>query len=211
MKIVVMGSPGVGKGTYTQDLVQTLNLTHISSGDLFRENMKNETDLGHQAHEYISQGQLVPDKITIAMVKAKLSEIEGGFILDGFPRTVPQAEALAGVTNLDLVINFKADDEVIISRLSGRIICRGCGRIYHKVNIPPKVEGKCDYCPGEIYQRKDDMPEAVQARLSAYKEQASPLLTFYQEKGLLKDVTINEEYGGHKEEILARIMAVIKG
>lgn len=213
MKIVVLGSPGVGKGTYTQDLVKMFNLVHISSGDLFRENMKNETELGKKVKAYMDAGQLVPDEITISMVKERLSREDiqrKGFILDGFPRTVPQAEALAEVTDLDLVVNFKADDQVIITRLSGRIICRQCGRIFHKVNIPPKEEGVCDICQGELYQRDDDQPEAVEKRLNAYKEQAGPLINYYQNKGLLKEITINEDYGGHKEMIQERILNLIK-
>ena len=210
MKLMVLGSPGVGKGTYTQDLVNMLDLAHISSGDLFRSNMKNNTELGQRAKEFIDRGELVPDEITIGMVKDKLQEIEGkGFILDGFPRTVPQAEALSEVTDLDLAINFKADDEVIVSRLSGRIICRKCGRIYHKINLPTKVEGVCDLDGGEIYQRDDDLPDAVRKRLADYHAQSAPLIAFYKEKGILREVTVNEDYGSHKELIQDRIMNVI--
>lgn len=212
MKIVVMGSPGVGKGTYTQDLVKTLNLVHVSSGDLFRENIDSNTELGKKAQEFIKRGELVPDSITIGMVEERLSRDdvkEQGFILDGFPRTPAQAEALEKVTDLDMVINFKADDEVIISRLSGRIICKSCGRIFHKINIPTKEEGICDECGGEIYQRDDDKPEAVEKRLQGYKDQAQPLLDFYSNKGLLRECTINEEYGKYKEMIQERIMKVI--
>ncbi|MBU0460303.1 MAG: adenylate kinase [Nanoarchaeota archaeon] len=210
MKIVVLGSPGVGKGTYTQDLVKIYNLVHISSGDLFRTNIKNNTELGMKAKEFIDKGELVPDEITIGMVKDKLAEISGqGFILDGFPRTVPQAEALTEVTDLDLVINFKADEEVIVARLSGRILCRKCGHIYHKINLPTKVEGICDLDSGEIYQRDDDKPEAVRKRLGDYFAQAAPLIAFYQEKNLLKEITVNEDYGQHKEVIQARIKEVL--
>jgi len=211
MKLMVLGSPGVGKGTYTQDLVNMLNLIHLSSGDLFRQNMKNNTELGLKAKEYIEKGLLVPDEITIGMVKAKLQEIgDQGFILDGFPRTVPQAEALTEVTDLDLAINFVADDEVIVSRLSGRIICRKCGRIYHKVNLPTKEEGICDLDGGEIYQRDDDLPDAVRKRLADYHAQSAPLIAFYQEKGILKEITVNEDYGSHKQLIQDRIMKVIE-
>ncbi len=213
MKIVVLGSPGVGKGTYTQDLIKILNLVHVSSGDLFRNNIKNETELGLKAQEYIKRGELVPDKITIGMVRARLSEEDcqkEGFVLDGFPRTVPQAEALTEITGLDLVINFKADDEIIVGRLSGRIICRKCARIYHLKNMPPKEEGVCDFCGGEIYQRDDDKPEAVKKRLGAYHEQAAPLIEYYLEKCLLKEITVNEEYGLHKDLIQRRILDVIE-
>tara|TARA_Y100000034_G_scaffold134256_1_gene202161 strand:- start:265 stop:912 length:648 start_codon:yes stop_codon:yes gene_type:complete len=211
MRLVVLGSPGVGKGTYTQDLVKMLDLVHISSGDLFRTNLKNNTELGQKAKEYIDRGELVPDEITIGMVKARLEEVgDKGFILDGFPRTVPQAEALTEVTDLDLAINFKADDEVIVSRLSGRIICRKCGRIYHKVNLPTKEEGVCDLDGGEIYQRDDDLPDAVRKRLADYHAQSAPLIAFYKEKGILREVIVNEDYGSHKELIQKRILDVIE-
>ena len=218
MKLVVLGSPGVGKGTYTQDLVNMLNLIHISSGDLFRENMKNNTPLGQRAKAFIDKGELVPDEITIGMVKDRLAKIKDnltkpnaakGFILDGFPRTVPQAEALSKITNLNLVINFKADDEVIVSRLSGRIICRKCGRIYHLKNLKPKKKGICDLDGGEIYQRDDDKPEAVRKRLADYHAQSAPLIAFYKKKGLLKEIVVNEDYGSHKELIQKRILSVI--
>ncbi len=218
MKLVVLGSPGVGKGTYTQDLVQICNLIHISSGDLFRENLKNNTPLGQKAKAFIDKGELVPDEITIGMVKDRLIKIKEnltkpnsakGFILDGFPRTVPQAEALSKVTNLDLVINFKADDEIIVSRLSGRIICRKCGRIYHLKNLRPKKAGVCDICGGELYQRDDDKPEAVRKRLADYHAQSAPLIAYYKKKSLLKEIIVNEDYGTHKEIIQKRILSVI--
>lgn len=210
MKIVVLGSPGVGKGTYTQDLVKVYDLVHLSSGDLFRENIKNNTTLGKKAKTYIDKGELVPDEITIGMVQDRLSKIEdNGFILDGFPRTVTQAQALAKVTDLDLVINFKAEDEVIVRRLSGRIICRKCGRIYHLTNLKPKKAGVCDFCGGELYQRDDDKPEAVRKRLADYHAQSAPLIAFYKKNGLLKEIVVNEDYGTHKEILLKRITAVI--
>ena len=209
MKIIVLGSPGVGKGTYTQDLVKKLDVVHISTGELFRENIKNETELGKQANEYISKGNLVPDEVTIAMVKDRLANLDNGFILDGFPRTVPQAEALAGFSAMDLVILFKADHEVIIQRLSGRITCKDCSRIFHKTNLPPKEEGVCDICQGTLYQRDDDKPETVKERLITYEQKTAPLIDFYREKGLLREITINEDYGTHGVEIMGRIMEIV--
>ena len=212
MKIMVMGSPNAGKGTYTQDLKVILDVIHVSSGDLFRENIKSETELGIKAKEYISQGQLVPDELVIAMVRDRLSQPdvqEKGFILDGFPRTFPQAQALERVTDLDLVINFKADDEVLINRVIGRIICRGCNRIFHKTNIPPKQEGICDFCDGELYQRDDDKIDAARKRLDDYKVQSKELIEFYRNKGIMREIKINEEYGPHKEMIQGRILKVI--
>ena len=208
-----MGSPSVGKGTYTQGLLEIFDLVHVSSGDLFRDNIKQETDLGKEAQKYIKEGKLVPDEITIGMVKERLGQEdvkEKGFVLDGFPRTVKQAEALAAITDLDMAINFKANDEVIIGRISGRIICRGCNRIYHKVNIKPKKEGICDMCGGEIYQRDDDKPEAAKKRLESYKEQVGPLIDYYEKRGLLREITVNEEFATHKKAIMERILKVIR-
>lgn len=212
MKLVVLGSPGVGKGTYTQDLVKILGLVHVSSGELFRQNMKDGTELGKKAEKYVKRGELVPDLVTIGMVKERLDQNDckkKGFILDGFPRTVLQAEALAKITALDVVIEFRADDGVIVARLSGRIICRKCGQIYHLKNLPPKKKGVCDFCGGEIYQRDDDKPEAVRKRLADYHAQAAPLIAFYKKKGLLKEIIVNEDYGMHKELIQKRILKVI--
>ena len=211
MKLVVLGSPGVGKGTYTQELVQKYNLLHISTGDLFRENLKSETELGVQAKSFMDAGQLVPDEVTIGMVKERLSrdDANDNFVLDGFPRTIAQAEALTDITPIDMAINFKADKDVILGRLGGRIICRKCGQIFHKQNIPPKQDGICDTCGGELYERDDDKPEAIEKRLVVYEEQTSPLIGFYTEKGLLREVTVNEDFGTHKEEIMNRIFKVI--
>ena len=211
MKIVVLGSPGVGKGTYTQDLVLTLKLPHLSTGDLFRQHIKSNTSLGKKAQEYISQGKLVPDEVTIELVKDRLQKADAqkGFILDGFPRTIPQAEALQHITALDMVLNFTADKEVIMQHLGGRIICRKCGRIYHKVNIIPQKEGECDLCHGELYQREDDQPKAIEKRLLLYQQQTAPLIEYYKKKGLLQEIKINEEYGKHKAVIQEKIMKVI--
>ncbi len=213
MKIIVLGSPGVGKGTYTQELVKEYNLLHISTGDIFRKNIKEQTELGKKADEYISQGRLVPDEVTIGMVKERLSEedCQSGFILDGFPRTIAQAEALQGITDIDLVIHFMADEEVIIERLGGRLTCRKCGRIFHKKNIPPKVEGVCDSCGGELYTRADDNPESIKERLRVYEQQTAPLIEFYKEKGLLREIMVNEDFGTHGKEIMGKIMKVIGG
>jgi len=212
MKIVVLGSPGVGKGTYTQELVKGLNLIHVSTGDIFREKIKNQTELGKQVESYLSSGGLVPDELVIAVIKERLSREDcvKGFILDGFPRTVKQAEALGKITSIDLVLNFKADKEVIIDRLGGRRICRSCKWIYHVRNIVPKVEGKCDYCEGELYQRPDDVQEAIDKRLNTYEKETAPLIGYYREKGVLKEITINEEFGKYKDIIMERIMKVIK-
>ena len=195
MKIIFLGAPGVGKGTYTSRIKEKYRLQHISTGDIFRENMKNNTPLGQEAKTYIDKGQLVPDEVTINMVKDRLSkeDIKKGYILDGFPRTIPQADALAEFSKVDLVVNFEAEESVIIQRLSGRRICRKCGAIFHIKNIPTKIENICDKCGGEIYQREDDKPEAIKQRLITYQEQTSPLIDYYKEKRMIAIIEANSE------------------
>jgi adenylate kinase len=213
LKIIALGSPGVGKGTYAVEITSKYGVLHISSGDIFRENIKNETELGLKAKSFIEKGELVSDDVTIEMMKERLSREdarEKGFYLDGFPRTIPQAEALAVDVPVDMVINYKADPEVIIQRLSGRRVCKKCGAIFHVTNLPPAVEGVCDKCGGEIYQRADDNPESIKERLKVYEEKTKPLINYYQEKGLLREVTVNEDFGSHKDEILAKIFKLIE-
>lgn len=211
MKIVVLGSPGVGKGTYTQDLTKIFNVPHISTGALFREHIKGQTELGKEAKEHIDAGRLVPDELTNDLVKERISreDCQNGFIFDGYPRNIPQAEAFAKITDLDLVINFKADKEVIIERLSGRRTCSSCGWIFHLKNIPSRVEGVCDKCGGKLIQRSDEMPEVIKERLVVYEKETAPLINYYKEKNLLKEITVNEDYGSHKELIQKRIVDVI--
>jgi len=213
MRMIALGSPGVGKGTYAAEIIKKYSILHISTGDLFRENIKGQTELGKKAKEFIDQGQLVPDEVTIGMVKERLGREdikEKGFYLDGFPRTIPQADALAGFSEIDLVLNYKADKEVIIQRLSGRRICKSCGAIFHMLNIKPKTEGICDNCGGELYQRDDDQEEAIKERLKTYEEKTAPLIGYYQEKGLLKEVSVNEDFGHNKEMLMDRIYGVIE-
>jgi adenylate kinase len=191
MRLIFLGSPGVGKGTYTKELVEKNNLAHISTGDIFRENIKNNTELGKKAKKYIDAGKLVPDEITINMVKERLADEKKGFILDGFPRTIPQAEALSKITEIDTVINFTAEEKTILQRLSGRRICRKCGAVYHVTNIPPKKDGICDKCGGELYQRDDDKQEAIKERLKVYENQTAPLIKYYEKKGMLTTIDAN--------------------
>ncbi len=211
MKLIALGSPGVGKGTYAKEIVGQYNIITISSGDLFRENIKNETELGKKAKEIIDAGHLVPDEITIGMMKERLSrdDTKNGFLLDGFPRTIPQAEALAEFTQIDLALNFKADKEIIMQRLTGRRTCSKCAATFHMVNLPPKQEGVCDKCGGELVQRSDELPEVIEERLKVYEEQTAPLIDYYKEKGLLKEITINEDMGQYKDIIRERIFKVI--
>lgn len=195
MNIIFLGAPGVGKGTYTSRIKEKYGLQHISTGDIFRENMKNNTPLGQEAKTYIDKGQLVPDEVTINMVKDRLSkeDMKEGYILDGFPRTITQADSLSKFSTIDLVVNFVAEDSVIIQRLSGRRICKGCSAIYHIKNIPPKVENICDKCNEALYQRDDDKPEAIKQRLIIYQEQTAPLIDYYKKKAMLAVIDANSE------------------
>ncbi len=195
MNIIFLGAPGVGKGTYTGKLKILYGIPHISTGDIFRENIKNKTELGRDAEAHIEKGELVPDELTIGMVKNRLAEedIQNGYILDGFPRTIPQAEALEKFAKIDVVVNFVAAESVIMQRLSGRRICRKCGEIYHIKNIPTQVEGYCDLCHSETYQRDDDKPEAIKERLKVYEKQTKPLIDYYKKKGLIVGIDANSE------------------
>jgi len=210
MKIVLLGSPGVGKGTYATALKTILKVPHISTGDLFRNNIKEQTELGKKAKEYMDKGDLVPDNITTDMLKERIKN-ETGFLLDGFPRTIPQAESLEEISKIDLALNFIADDNIIIQRLSGRRICKKCSAIFHIKNIIPKVENTCDHCQGELYQRDDDKPEAIKERLRIYQEKTAPLIDYYKKRGLLKEVKVNEDFGSHREMLIERIMKAIGG
>ncbi|MDY4848952.1 MAG: adenylate kinase [Bacilli bacterium] len=190
--IILMGPPGAGKGTLAKQLKQALSLVHISTGDMFREAIKAGTELGKLAQSYINRGDLVPDEVTIGIVKERLSQDDcaNGFLLDGFPRTLPQAEALEQLSKeinrpIESVINLDCDNNELIRRISGRRVCKNCGAPYHILTMKPKVEGVCDLCGGPLYQRKDDNEEALKVRLQHYVTDTKPLLDFYQERGLL--------------------------
>ena len=192
--IILMGPPGAGKGTLAKQLKSALNLVHISTGDMFRENIKAQTELGKLAQSYIDHGDLVPDSVTIEMLKARLAEkdCEKGFLLDGFPRTLPQAEALEVLSKeinrpIEVVVNLDCDTQELIRRISGRRVCKNCGAPYHIVTMKPKVDGVCDLCGGPLYQRADDNEEALKVRLDHYIKDTKPLLDFYKERGLLEN------------------------
>lgn len=193
MNIVLLGSPGVGKGTYADILSKKYNIPAISSGDLFREAIKKKTELGRKVKEYVSRGDLVPDNIVIELLKTRLGEDDcrNGFFLDGFVRTVAQAEAMAKFKKIDKVLNFVASEENILDRLSGRRICKNCGAIYHIKNRPPKFKGICDRCGGELYQRPDQIPEVVRNRWKVYHEKTRPLIDYFRRRGLLVDIDAN--------------------
>jgi len=189
--IILMGPPGAGKGTLAKQLI-ALGYVHISTGDMFRDAIKAGTELGILADSYIKHGNLVPDEVTIGLVKERLSQpdCENGFLLDGFPRTTPQAEALEKLTKeinrpIDVVINLDCDENELVRRISGRRVCKNCGAPYHMDSAKPKVEGVCDICGGPLYQRNDDNEEALTFRLNHYTNQTKPLIDFYQERGKL--------------------------
>ncbi len=190
MKIVLVGPPGVGKGTVAGKLSKKLNIPHIATGDMLRENVAQKTDLGLKAKSYMDGGLLVPDQVVIDMVKERIKrpDCKKGFILDGFPRTIPQAEELEKASNVDKVINIQADDKIIVERLSRRRVCEKCGFIYHLDFIKPNREGFCDKCSGRLYQREDDKPAAIKERLRVYREKTEPLIEHYDKKGILADV-----------------------
>jgi adenylate kinase len=195
LNMVLLGAPGSGKGTQAEQLRNEFNLPHIATGDLFRENIKNQTDLGRLAKSYMDRGELVPDEVTESMVQDRLSrpDTSQGFILDGFPRTLGQAEALTEIMTemrrrIDAVLYIKVPDEAIIERLSGRLICRNCQTPYHVKFNPPQAEGVCDVCGGELYQRDDDNPETVRARLKTFHGQTAPLIDYYTVAGLLVEI-----------------------
>jgi len=190
---VLLGPPGAGKGTYAEILSDKYIVPRISVGDLFRQAIKDETKMGKKIKKYVSHGDLVPDEMAIELVKERLQEddCKNGFFLDGFPRTIIQAEAMEKFKKIDKALNFVASDRVIMSRLSGRRTCRECGAIYHTENIPPKVEGMCDRCGGRLYQRSDETPQAIKNRLRVYREKTKPVNDYFRKKGLLADVDAN--------------------
>ena len=216
MKIVFMGPPGAGKGTQAEKIVENYQIPHISTGDMFRKAIKDQTELGMEAKRYMDQGALVPDHVTIGIVKDRLSESDckSGFLLDGFPRTVDQAKALDEIltsldSKIDYVIYIDVDLDILKERLTGRRICRSCGATYHMIFNPPAVAGTCDKCGGELYQRKDDNEETVGNRLNVYVSQTKPLLDYYSLAGNLVNINgqqsidlvfeeIREVLGGNK-------------
>ena len=195
MKIIMLGAPGAGKGTQAKMIAEKYGLPHISTGDIFRANIKNGTELGKEAKEYMDKGLLVPDELTVRLLLDRVAkdDCKNGYVLDGFPRTIPQAEVLDEELaklgeKVDYAINVDVPDENIVNRMSGRRACLSCGATYHIVSIPPKKEGICDVCGSELVLRDDDKPETVQKRLTVYHEQTQPLIDFYEKKGVLRSV-----------------------
>jgi adenylate kinase len=209
-----MGLPGAGKGTQAEKIVEKYGIPHISTGDMFRAAMKEGTELGLQAKSFMDKGELVPDEVTIGIVRERLSkeDCQKGFLLDGFPRTVPQAEALGNLLvdlnrEIDYVINIQVDKDILMERLTGRRICKDCGATYHLVFNPPHQEGICDRCGGELYQRADDNEETVQNRLDVNIKQSQPLLDFYESKGYLRPINGQQDI----RKVLADIEQLLGG
>lgn len=195
MKLIMLGAPGAGKGTQAKKIAEKYNIPHISTGDIFRANIKNGTELGKKAKTFMDQGLLVPDELVVDLVVDRVGQEDcaNGYVLDGFPRTIPQAEALDRALStlgekVDYAINVEVPDGNIVKRMSGRRACVGCGATYHIVYAPTKVENVCDTCQGELILRDDDKPETVQKRLDVYHEQTQPLIEYYSNKGILREV-----------------------
>lgn len=212
--VVLLGGPGAGKGTQAERLSEALGIPQVSTGDLFRENLKNETELGLLAKGYMERGELVPDEVTVGMVRERLSRPDAapGAILDGFPRTIAQAEALESLlidlgNELAVVPYIKVPEDVLLARLAGRWTCRKCGAMYHQLFSPPKKAGVCDKCGGELYQRPDDTPETQRHRIEVYSDQTAPLIDYYRRKGLLVEVDGRPGI----DEIQAELLGVIEG
>lgn len=212
MKIIMLGAPGAGKGTQAKQIAAKYEIPHISTGDIFRANIKNGTELGKKAKEYMDQGMLVPDELTCDLVMDRIAQddCERGFVLDGFPRTIPQAEALTNALNkigqsMDYAIDVDVPDENIVNRMSGRRACLNCGATYHVVFNPTKTEGVCDACGNETVLRDDDKPETVQKRLTVYHDQTQPLIDYYRNMNILKSVDGTKPM----DEVFSDIVAIL--
>lgn len=206
--MIFLGPPGIGKGTHAEIVAKRLIIPRISTGEIMREEIKNGTDLGKEVKIYMDAGDLIPDEIMIDIIRKRIRQDDciKGFILDGFPRTVMQAEELEDITDIDIVLNLTAPHEVITERITGRLTCRKCGAIYHKKNIQPKKEGICDACGGELYQREDQNKDAVKKRLELYVKRTEPLIYYYKKKGKLREVNVV----GEKDDVSERIDEAIK-
>lgn len=212
MKVIMLGAPGAGKGTQAKRIADKYGVPHISTGDIFRANMKNGTELGMEAKKYMDAGQLVPDELTVKILLDRVSQddCKNGYVLDGFPRTIPQAEVLDKALaelgdHVDYAIDVDVPDENIVRRMSGRRACTGCGATYHIEHVPPKAEGICDRCGETLVLRDDDKPETVQNRLKVYHDQTQPLISYYTNKGILRTVDGTKDM----EDVFAAITEIL--
>ncbi|MGA2462278.1 MAG: adenylate kinase [Candidatus Bathyarchaeia archaeon] len=209
MRVVIFGPPGSGKGTYASRLTQKLGVPHISTGNLVREEIRNNTPLGKTIENYSNSGALVPDDVITEILKNRISaEVSKGFILEGYPRTVNQAKALERITKLDAVVNLGVPDDLIVARLSARLQCRACGEIYNERTLKPKISGKCDKCDGELYRRVDDQPEVIRERLKVYREASEPVVEFYRAKSILKNIR-NDDANADPDSVAQQILEAI--
>ncbi len=195
MRLILLGAPGAGKGTLAKKLIDKYNIPQLSTGDMLRAAVKDGTELGKKAKSFMDSGALVPDQLVIDIIAERLKQKDcaNGFILDGFPRTIAQADALGKIAKIDHVISLNVEDEVVVHRLSGRRTCKSCGAIFHVENLKPKVSGKCDSCKGELYQRDDDKEETIRNRLKTFNSQTKPLIEYYGKKSLLVNVDASLE------------------
>lgn len=209
LRTILLGPPGAGKGTQAVKIVEKYNIPHISTGDIFRENIKNETELGNRAKAYMDRGELVPDELVVEIATDRLTkdDCKNGFLLDGFPRTIFQAEKLDEFLaqrgeKIDKVINIDVEKDALVKRITGRRVCKSCGASYHVVNIPPKKDGVCDLCNGELIQRADDTEETVLNRIDVYNKQTKPLVDYYDKAGVIINIDGNKEL----DDVLADIV-----
>lgn len=200
LNLVLLGGPGAGKGTQAEKLVRDWDLQHLATGDILREEVDKETELGLEAKKYMDRGDLVPDELVVDMVQKKINR-DKGYLFDGFPRTIDQAEALKEVVDLDLVLYIKIDSKEAVRRLAARRVCSDCGRIYNKNFKKPRQEGICDECGGELYQRDDDRPEVIRDRFETFLDETAPLIDYYSDKGLLMEIDGEQEPDGVYEEV----------
>lgn len=209
LRTILLGPPGAGKGTQAVKIVEKYNIPHISTGDIFRENIKNETELGNRAKAYMDKGELVPDELVVEIATDRLTkdDCKNGFLLDGFPRTIFQAEKLDEFLarrgeKIDKVINIDVEKDALVKRITGRRVCKSCGASYHVVNIPPKKDGVCDLCNGELIQRADDTEETVLNRIDVYNKQTKPLVDYYDKAGVIINIDGNKDL----DDVLADIV-----